>query len=304
LFCSGKRHSQLYFHNIVNDCIIALRGALKRYYNITACYGVSKIVDSPGQVAEAHSAMGALLGDKIYHGNDIIIREKMPSVSPGEHYGISIGDERAISVMLKSAGEEELKAYIRQIFEDRRKAHLDAGRLQIVLAELLNLLNRELREFRLDIIDVCPLYHQIFGRIQYMSLDEMKECVLDCYKKVLDALSGISYREGQHAATKQACSYVSRNYVNNISLTDVAANIGVTPSYLSRVFKKDMDRTVVEYLNQIRIERAKKMIDDGGVRLNKLYSLVGFNSNTYFFTVFKQNTGFTPTQYKKQAGNT
>jgi two-component system response regulator YesN len=311
LFCPKGGNSHMLFYNLANECITQLRRALKMHCNLTACYSISAIFDGYARIARAYQKICALLDEKTYHDDDMIITEKAgkadPSAAAGigraaAHYNISIQDEQAISKMLKGTDEAGLIAYIEKIFEDRRKWHLDAGRLQIVLAELLNLLSRELRECSLDIAEIYPSYHQIFGRIQYMTLNEMKLCVLDCCQKVLEAVRqfGLARQDGCHTVTKQACGYINRLYSQNISLHDVAAEIGVTPSYLSRIFKKDMKKTVVEYLNQIRIEHAKKLIREGGARLSELAGLVGFNSNTYFFTVFKQTTGKTPMQYRQK----
>ncbi len=73
----------------------------------------------------------------------------------------------------------------------------------------------------------------------------------------------------------------------------------MNPSYLSRIFKKETGQTVVEYLNSVRIAHAKHMIEDG-INLDSLSREVGFNSKTYFFTVFKHMTGKTPLQFKKE----
>jgi two-component system response regulator YesN len=150
-----------------------------------------------------------------------------------------------------------------------------------------------------DIAEIYPSYHRIFGNIQYMSLDEMMKCVADCYHNALDAVSKIGIQDGFRNVTNQACVDISRHFASNISLNDIAESVGVTPAYLSRVFKKDKCQTVVEYLNCIRVDHAKKLLRERRVRLNELASLVGFNSNTYFFTVFKKYTGKTPSDYKK-----
>jgi two-component system response regulator YesN len=217
--------------------------------------------------------------------------------SVNKDYNISIREEQAIVEMLQSG--IGLVDYIEEIFEKRRRSQIDASRLQIVFAELLNILNRVLREDGLDMMDIYPDFNNLFERISMMTLNEMKECIIDLYQKVFAARSKINCTEGLHDITRQARKYINSHYAKNISLCDIAEEFGVTASYLSRVFKEDVGKTIVEYLNCFRIQRAQKMIKDG-IRLKDLYERIGFNSHTYFYTVFKQITGQTPLQYKRK----
>jgi two-component system, response regulator YesN len=74
---------------------------------------------------------------------------------------------------------------------------------------------------------------------------------------------------------------------------------GVNSSYLSRKFKKDCGKGVAEYLNFIRIEQAKKLMENGCKKVKEIASDVGFNNYNYFFKVFKDSQGMTPLEYEK-----
>jgi len=299
LFCIKGRSSLLLMYNQVESCIRQIRRALKMHCNITACYSIGTVQSNVFRLPAVFQKTYAMLGNKIYHNYDMIIREDAIPSSQNEPFSISIQDEQNILNMLSSSDKDKLLSFIKMIFEDCRRHHLDEARLRIIMAELLNPLGRELKKYKLDIMDVHPSYHKIFENIQHMTLNEMRDCVLYCYQRVLDAKEKLMYSDDSHSITQKACAYMSKHFAENISSSGVAEMIGVTPSYLSRVFRKDMNQTVVEYLNQIRIEQAKKMIADGGIQLGTLAKQTGFNSNTYFFTVFKRLTGKTPQEYKK-----
>jgi two-component system response regulator YesN len=258
---------------------------------------MSEHISDISRLPEMYRKTCAKLADKLYHGYDVVIREKTIQTSVNKDYNISIREEQAIIEMLQSG--EGLVDYIEGIFEKRRRSHIDASRLQIVFAELLNILNRVLREDGLDMMDIYPDFNNLFERISMMTLNEMKECIIDLYQKVFAARSKINCASGLHDITKQARKYINSHYAKNISLCDIAEEFGVTSSYLSRVFKEDVGKTIVEYLNCFRIQRAQKMIMDG-IKLKDLYERIGFNSHTYFYTVFKQITGQTPLQYKRK----
>ena len=135
-------------------------------------------------------------------------------------------------------------------------------------------------------VNIYPDFNNLFARIKHMNLNDMKLCIIDLYQKVMLEKEILESVEGVLDITIQAKNYINRNYTKEISLSDIAKECGVTASYLSRVFKEDWGKSVIEYLNYRRIHQAQKMMMQG-VKLNTIYREVGFNSNTYFYTVFK-----------------
>lgn len=299
LFSMKNTRSLLVFYNYVSACIQQIRSHLKMQYNLTACYSMSENIYKVSQLSEVYQKTSAKLQDKIYHDYDVVIREKAIPQPVNENYNISVEEEQTIIRHVKGMDEAATADYLQSIFEMRRKNHLDSSRLQILFAELLNILNRVLREDNLDMVSVYPGFHSLFENIQHMTFAEMKNTMIHMYQEIIKARTNVNGAQGELAMTRRARLYIEKNFASDISLSDISEEIGVTPSYLSRAFKKDAGKNVVEYLNEYRVKQAQKMIS-GGVRLSELHRLVGFNSNTYFFTVFKQITGLTPTQFKKR----
>ena len=97
--------------------------------------------------------------------------------------------------------------------------------------------------------------------------------------------------------------YISRSFRNpDLSLNDVAAYVHLSPGYLSSEFKKETGVTLKSYLTDVRIEAAKKMMDDGKYKIYEICSAVGYNSSQYFSQAFYKKTGMFPTEYSKKGG--
>lgn len=98
---------------------------------------------------------------------------------------------------------------------------------------------------------------------------------------------------------------IEQNYSNSLySLSRAAEMLNVSSTYLSRIFKEQLGCTFTKYLNDIRVDEAKKRLRDGK-DINETAVECGFNSVNYFCTVFKKYTGFSPASYRdrKQFGN-
>lgn len=99
----------------------------------------------------------------------------------------------------------------------------------------------------------------------------------------------------------QAMDYIRENYSNpELSLEEVAREVNLSASYLGNCLKKFKNISYVNFLNQIRIENAKKMLAKPDTRSYEVAFLVGFNSSQYFSSCFKKSTGMTPGTYREQ----
>ncbi|MDO4323246.1 MAG: helix-turn-helix domain-containing protein [Lachnospiraceae bacterium] len=85
----------------------------------------------------------------------------------------------------------------------------------------------------------------------------------------------------------------------DISLIDSAESVGISPYYLSHIFKERTGQTFVEYLSQVRIEEAKRLCSDTTLSLKEISEQCGYLNITYFCKVFKRLTGKTIGEYRK-----
>jgi len=102
---------------------------------------------------------------------------------------------------------------------------------------------------------------------------------------------------------KKAIEFLDLKYDNPIMVKDVAAEVNVHPSYLYRIFKKHTGKTISEYLSEIRVANAKKLLERTDVPVIDIAGYVGFNSRQYFSSVFKKQTGLSPALYRKKYCN-
>ncbi|WP_372630627.1 helix-turn-helix domain-containing protein [Cohnella sp.] len=101
---------------------------------------------------------------------------------------------------------------------------------------------------------------------------------------------------------KKACDYAEKHYMQEISLSQIADYVGLSVSHFSALFKQSTDDSFVNYLNQIRIDKAKKLLLEPDLKIYQVAEIVGFSSVPYFNRVFKNITGWSPNEYRKGMG--
>ncbi len=98
---------------------------------------------------------------------------------------------------------------------------------------------------------------------------------------------------------KFAKQYIEENKGMNISLEDLADQVGFSYNYFSSLFKKETGKTVTEYIQQVRIEAAKKLLLEKEKKIPEIAALVGYNDVKFFTKQFKKTVGVSPGEFQK-----
>ncbi|OBZ12567.1 MULTISPECIES: response regulator [Bacillales] len=100
----------------------------------------------------------------------------------------------------------------------------------------------------------------------------------------------------------EAEKILHRDYAESLTLQSVAMAVHVTPVWLSKLFKKEKRKTFLEYLTEIRIEKAKEMLGDIQYKVYQISYQVGYKDPVHFSKLFKKQVGCTPKEYRRQRG--
>lgn len=94
--------------------------------------------------------------------------------------------------------------------------------------------------------------------------------------------------------------YISHHYHQAITLTDLAKMAGLSNSHYSRLFKKNVGYSPIEYLTHLRIDRAKVLLAHSDIRIKDVSQNVGYEDELYFSRIFKKIVGVSPSQFSDE----
>ena len=100
--------------------------------------------------------------------------------------------------------------------------------------------------------------------------------------------------------TTAAIEYINKHFSEPLTLTLIAENIHISPNYLSKILKEELNIGLPDLLNKTRVEEAKKLLQNPTSRVNEIANMVGYSSQQYFTNVFKKLTGYTPYDYRNK----
>lgn len=111
-----------------------------------------------------------------------------------------------------------------------------------------------------------------------------------------DVISKKEERSGN--IIKTAKDYIDSHFDKDISLDDVSRVVNISPYYFSKIFKEESGLNFIEYLTNIRIDKAKKLLENSNLSVKEICVSCGYSDPNYFSRSFKKNVGVTPTEYK------
>jgi len=98
-----------------------------------------------------------------------------------------------------------------------------------------------------------------------------------------------------------AASTVRRRFAEDIGLESVAADLGVTPEHLSRLFKKELGMNFRDFLVDTRIAEARRLLRDPARKVFEVAAMAGFHDQRYFSEIFRRRTGLSPLEFRESS---
>ncbi|MEN6316278.1 MAG: response regulator [Clostridiaceae bacterium] len=158
-----------------------------------------------------------------------------------------------------------------------------AGRLQYMLPEIQN---KEIITQARDKINNSQFFS--------VYLRNTKDILLS----MMNALK--SFREGRNEFVMGKClEYINTHYAENISLESIAEVFYFNPSYFSSLFKSCNGINFSQYLMEVRMKKAREMLENTNIKVYKVASGVGYEDSKYFTRVFKKELGISPDEYRR-----
>ena len=135
-----------------------------------------------------------------------------------------------------------------------------------------------------------------------MDAEKIRDWMIRQFKMRMEKASGgEEHRNSRIIAAVKA--YIRQNYANpDLTLDEIAEYVHLNTSYLCTAFKQETGNTIKNYITDIRIEAAKKQLDEGNGKIYEVGLSVGYQSGQYFSQVFYRKVGVSPGDYRRYGG--
>ncbi|MBO9131054.1 helix-turn-helix domain-containing protein [Bacillus sp. 165] len=207
-----------------------------------------------------------------------------------EKFTLSISDEEK-QILIDSFRKADLEDVLNQfnnLFERFMKYDVKQVR-----TELHSLLNQSVQFLRNSSIEV--------EKFHIPDLDDISQLKKAVEQQIVNLITKID-REKEIKMNHMmilAREYIAHHFIEDISLEQVANYLKLNPFYFSKLFKKQTGETFSDYLTNMRINKAKQLMEKSELSLKEICYQVGYNDPNYFSRVFKKCTNESPKEYRK-----
>lgn len=126
--------------------------------------------------------------------------------------------------------------------------------------------------------------------------------VLDNFLQAVNTILTVAHTghdEQNSDLVRRIRNFIQKEYKGELSLFDVASKLNLNPSYVSHIFKKETGQGIVEYITELKMEKARLLLQDKNLKIVQIAEKLGYNSQSYFNKCFKSHFGITPKQFRE-----
>jgi len=298
---SGVTEGKTYFlligaHGLAASRLNEALSSLGRHLDSVAledtCFSISRQVTSLSLFSRIYQEAQSLLSYKFY-GSTKVFSGSSVNLSPEPEFD-SESFTQSLDFYDLNRAFTFIEKYVQDITEGLSlEPYILKKNLQSIIYNTFKLF--ETPDVQFDNLKIFKL--ELFKKID-MSKD-IKEMLAEI-RNAFSFLEGLSVEMKSPKLMKQIYLYVKNNYMHEIYLSDVAKDLHISYTYLSSYFNANEQKTFSDYLNCIRVEKAKEFLKDPDISISMVSELCGYSDQSYFGKVFKKSTGYTPTEYRRK----
>ncbi len=216
--------------------------------------------------------------------------------------GFVMEDMSELSGFLKLGSAEKAQAFLERTFS-QIESHPDTRvvpDIKIMLTGILFTCLSSMRQkgVRLEGEDFVNYYRVIVDDNHLHSLSELKRITFELLNFTLDQINHDSNNKKLYLI-ENAKKIVDTRSNENLTTQGVADLLGLSRNYFGQLFKKEVGYTFSEYLNRVRIAKAKKLLQTTTLKIYEVSELVGIDDSFYFSSLFKKYVGCSPTEFRE-----
>lgn len=286
-----------------NDLIIVLEDItqqIHKYFHMEATIGLSDVYSNIDDLSCGYQDAIAALEYQVLEGNErVILKSHVEKKSSFAFHKIEEQLTR-LEYSIKVGDVEGLRKVIAYIFSVINYEDIDIDAFRTMLLKMTIAIFKAYNDIK-DIEDEeVILDYTIFSQVFEMNdFNEIKKYYISLCETLSNKITTMRHKE-ERSHVNEACEYIQGNYSDPyLSLETLCNKLYLSPGHFSRLFKKTIGETFVDYLTKTRMDQAKNLLANTNKKMYEISLSIGYEDPNYFSYNFKKYTGYTPSQWRK-----
>lgn len=239
-------------------------------------------------VQQATEEMEIILNARFWQGSmHVLMSKTMQKASETDLSGL----ERAIENIRDEEWKREITGLGKHIFEKKENASVLKEFYQSVLILIAN----KYRQHNYEIPETLKEELYPYSLERCVNRQELQKKMYEFTRLIHEKI----LQESQKSElVEQVIEYLEHHYTEELNLNDIANEFFIAPNYLYKKFKEKKDMTVMQYLENIRMNKAVELLKNTNISVTMVAGMTGYNDSNYFSRIFKKNYGISPREFR------
>lgn len=274
---------------------------INNYYKIKVQVAFSKKHCVLGNIPEAYNEALETMEYKLIMGIDNCVFYEELTEKPKDNYHYPLLNEHKLINSIKIGDFKNAAEVLDIIFEDNfEKRNLSLEDVKSLVFNIISTLIKSINQVEeIKVEDFSTELSSMEKLIYFKNIDELKINIKGSVINICERV--ISLKNGRGSKTKEEIvRFIEERYKDeNLSISFIADNFELHPSYVSKIFKNDTGIGILDFINNVRIEKAKTLMRQQNMNLEEVSKAVGYNNTRTFSRAFTKCEGITPGRYKE-----
>lgn len=203
-----------------------------------------------------------------------------------------------LDAVLKRGSKEDVLQTVDKIMEEIRDTSLNREKLYVILNNLILESFRVIKELDYGAEDLVEIIDQDkIKKINHENLSEIEKMLKEFMLRLHDLIAFVPGDRNKDMINEMK-EYIAENYQDGITLSEMAKSFNISTGHLSNLFHEKTGESFSDYLNMIRLNKAKELLKTTDYKIYRIADELGFNDAYYFSSWFKKLVGASPTTYR------
>lgn len=251
------------------------------------------------EIKESFEEARCALNYKMIRGVDSIISyEEIRRITAPPKL-IEPEDVKKLESCIDRMDDKGCRQTIEEIFRKVEK-HLTVNDLQLLSLNLVLMGVRRMPFMQLQLNEYLGRNILSLENIsKFQTIEQLKNWIVNTIKSMNELMLKENLPEKQDVIAK-AKEYIDKNFNKKISLNDISERFYINPYYFSQLFKRKTGETYHNYITELRISRAMRLLEETSLNIYEVCEMVGYSDTNHFNKMFERKTGLKPSEYKKK----
>ncbi|MEK3909962.1 response regulator [Paenibacillus sp. FSL H7-0331] len=278
----------------LQECRNQINRLLKR--NVTI--GVGCTVRDWSSLPESYRIAADAAEHRWFLGkNQIITMDSLASV-PGPHHHTLQLDVRSCITVLKAPNWITVTSFLNEVFgKGKGTAPVQYGR--IISMYMIIACSELLLELEASVTAIQESEQRLMNKLAgFETVSELMSALLEHVRLTYDAIADKREHKTRNVVTLIK-GYIEEHYAKDLTIAEIAATVYLTTTYICLLFKQETGMTINDYVIEVRLREAKRMLADPQHKTYDICYAVGYKDPSYFSKLFKKHTGLTPSEFRE-----